>query len=93
MLYSLAMSYLLRRDDVIAHFGNNRAAVGRAFVPIIGRALTKAAVRQWPELVPPLRARELVEQYPELRELLLDPVTRLTRREMRDRLAAGAQPS
>jgi hypothetical protein len=80
------MSYLLRKSDVVAHFNDNFAAVGRAFEPITGKALTKVAVRQWPELVPELRARQLLEQYPELREFVLDPITRLSAAEMRERL-------
>ena len=81
------MSYLLRKKDVVHHFGDNMAAVGRAFEPIVPGGLTKVAIRSWPELVPELRARQLCDQYPELRELLLDPVTLLTTSEMRERLA------
>lgn len=80
------MSHLLRKADVLARFGNNNAAVARAFNPPISRV----AVRKWPELVPELRARQLLDLYPELRECVLDPVTRLTTAEMRLRL--GAQP-
>lgn len=78
------MSYLLRKADVVGHFGNNYAAVGRAFTPPI----TKVAVRNWPEIIPELRARQLIDTYPELKELLLDPVTLLTAKETRLRLGA-----
>lgn len=85
------MSFLLRKADVVRHFGNNMAAVGRAFAPLEPPAgLSRVSVKKWPELVPELRARQLLELYPELREYVLDPVTRLTAREMRARL--GAQP-
>lgn len=84
------MSNLLRKSDVVAHFGQNYAEVGRAFIPILDKPLTKVAVRQWGELVPELRARQLLEQYPELREFVLDPITRLSAREMRERLGADA---
>lgn len=87
------MAHLLRKADVLAYFGNNCAAVGRAFAPanVAGRALSKTAVRNWPEFVPELRARQLLEGYPELRDLVVDPVTRLTAREMRARLAGQAE--
>jgi hypothetical protein len=83
------MRYLLRKTDVIAYFDHNMAAVGRAFEPITGKALTKGAVRLWPDLVPELRARQLLEQYPALQEFVLDPVTLLTAQEMREQLATG----
>lgn len=86
---------LLRSKDVIAHFEGNHAAVGRAFAATShGQALSRVAIRKWPEFVPELRARQLIERYPELRELVVDPVTRLSAREMRERLAGeGAAAS
>lgn len=82
---------MLRASDVVAHFGGSCAATARAFAPITGSALSRNAVRQWPELVPELRTRQLLDHYPELRDLVLDPHTMLTLREMRRRLA-GATP-
>lgn len=71
---------LLRKADVIRHFGGNKAAVGRAC------GITRIAVHNWPDLVPELRARRLLDSHPELKDLLLDPVTRLTATEMRARI-------
>ena len=81
------MSYLLRKADVLQHFGNNAAAVGRALVsPDKPKGISRIAVRAWPDLVPELRARQLLEAYPDLRALVLDPVTLLTAQEMRERI-------
>lgn len=82
------MAYLLRKSDVVTHFGGSFAATGRAFAPILGngKGLSKVAVLKWSEMLPELRARQLIEQYPDLREFLLDPITRLSAREMRERL-------
>lgn len=84
------MSTLLRKSDVVAHFGGTFAGTARAFEPILDKPLSRAAVRQWPEVVPELRARQLLDHYPELKDLVLDPGTRLTLREMRERLTNGA---
>lgn len=90
------MSFLLRKSDVVAFFNGNMAEVGRAFAATThGKPLTKTAVRLWPDededgqpgLVPELRARQLLETYPDLREFVLDPITRLTPAETRARLA------
>lgn len=86
------MKTLLRSADVVAHFGPTNGHTARAFIPIIGRPLSKNAVRQWGEYVPELRARQLLDHYPNLRELVLDPVTRLTPAETRARLSAPAAP-
>lgn len=87
------MTTLLRKQDVVAHFGPTNGHTARAFIPIIGRALSKNAIRQWPDYVPELRAMQLLKQYPELQELVLDPSTRLTLREMRERLKRPAEQS
>lgn len=80
------MSYLLRKSDVVTHLGGSFASVGRAFAPILGKPMSKVAVRKWGELVPELRARQLLEHYPSLKEFVLDPETRLTAAEMRAKL-------
>ncbi len=82
------MKTLLRKKDVVAFFGPTFGHTGRAFTPILGKPLSKNAVRQWPDFVPELRALQLLKQYPALQDLVLDPVTRLTRVEMRERLNA-----
>lgn len=83
------MSTLLRKSDVLRHFGNNNAKVGRAFAPVVPpNGISRVAVHNWPELVPELRARQLLDLYPELRAFTLDPVTLLTAEEMRAKLAA-----
>lgn len=79
----------LRKSDVVAHFGGTFAGTARAFAPVIGQPLSRNAVRQWPDIVPELRARQLLDHYPELQDLVLDPGTRLTLREMRQRLGAA----
>lgn len=78
----------LRKKDVVAYFGGTYAATARAFEPAIGSPLSKNAVRQWQDIVPELRARQLLDYYPDLRDLVLDPSSRLTLREMRQRLGA-----
>lgn len=82
------MTILLRKTDVVAFFGPTNGHTARAFEPILGKPLSKNAIRQWPEYVPELRAMQLLKHYPALEELVLDPATRLTLREMRDRLKA-----
>lgn len=84
------MKTLLRKTDVVAFFGPTNGHTARAFIPIEGAALSKNAVRQWPEFVPELRALQLLKQYPGLQDLVVDPVTRLTRTEMRERLKGHA---
>lgn len=86
------MSSLLRKRDVVGHFGGSYAAVARAFQETThGRALSRVAVRNWPDVVPELRARQLVEGFPDLRAFLLDPITMLTASEMRERLTTKAR--
>ena len=81
---------------VLVTGGNGQ--VGRAFAATThGRPLTKTAVRNWPELeedgqpglVPELRARQLLDAYPDLRAFALDPITRLTPSEMRLKIGQG----
>jgi hypothetical protein len=51
-------------------------AVGRAFAATTHKkALVRQAVRQWDEYVPEHRARQLLDVYPDLRNLLLDPIS------------------
>ena len=78
------MPVLLRTSDVLALFNGNRAAVARAFDPPISRI----AVRYWREYVPELRARQLLERHPELKDHVVDPETGLSLAQMRERLAA-----
>lgn len=78
------MPILLRKSDVLPFFGNNQAAVARDFDPQISRI----AVHRWPDLVPELRARQLLDRHPELRDYVLDPVTGLNAVETRERLQA-----
>lgn len=71
---------LLPKTAVIKHFGGSMAAVGRAFAATTHRgALTRVAVRNWPAMVPELRARQLLDAYPELAAFVLDPITRRRR--------------
>lgn len=81
---------LLRKSDVVTFFGN-MAEVGRAFATTSNnKALSKVAVHAWGDLLPELRARQLLDGYPGLRDFVLDPVTRLTAAEMRQRLSPEA---
>src|SRR3546814_20070123 len=74
---------LLRKDDVLALFGDNAAAVGRDFSPPISRI----AVSKWGDYLPPLRARQLLDRHPELADCVVDPYTDLSLLQMRQRLA------
>jgi len=82
------MTTLLRKADVVAFFGNSYAKTARAFEPFLDKPLSRNAVRQWPDIVPELRARQLLDHYPDLKAYVLDPVTRLTTIETRERLQA-----
>ena len=81
------MSILLRKSVVLALFGGNHAAVGRDFTPPISRV----AVLNWPEFLPELRARQLLERHAELKQDVVDPETGLSLREMRERLGATSE--
>lgn len=74
---------LLRVADLVADtkFGSG-AAIARAFTP----ALSRAAVSQWGEYLPPDRARELLSRHPELYELQVDEQTGMTMKQMRERI-------
>lgn len=66
----------LRKADVVRYFDGNMATVGRAFVATTHRkALSRIAVFNWPDLLPELRARQLLEAYPDLGRFVLDPIT------------------
>lgn len=62
------MSRKILKKDVVAYFGT-MAEVARAFDP----PLTRQAVNRWPEHVPELRARQLIEKIPDLQLFLSDP--------------------
>lgn len=87
--FCIDMAILLRKSDVLDLFNGNHAAVGRDFNP----ALSRVAVLKWPEFVPELRARQLLDRHPRLKELQVDPETGLSLREMRERLSPPAQPT
>jgi len=76
------MRPLIRKSDVLGLYDGNHAAVARAFTP----PLSRVAVRNWPDYVPELRARQLLEIHPELRDFVLDQETGMTPRQMRERL-------
>ena len=82
------MENQLRKKDVLAYFGNSGTKVARALAAIRGKYTQQAVVR-WGEFVPELPARQLLDHYPELKELVLDPTTGLSLRDMRERLAPG----
>ena len=82
------MANKLRKSDVIAFFDNNGAKVARALAAIRGK-YTQQAVFRWGEFVPELPARQLLDHYPELKDLVLDPATGLSLRDMRQRLTPG----
>ena len=83
------MSIQLRKKDVLAHFGNNCAEVARAITTIQGFPISRVSVGRWKEIIPELKARKLLDHYPELREYVLDPATGLSLRDMRARLTPG----
>lgn len=83
------MSIRLRKSDVVRHFGNNMAEVGRACIsPDRPNGINRISVRAWGEFVPELTARRLVERYPDLRDYVVDPETGLTLQQMREALKA-----
>jgi hypothetical protein len=71
-----APDILLPKAAVVSYFGGNMAAVGRAFVPTTHREkLSRIAVLRWGQYVPEPRARQLLDVYPDLHNLLLDPIS------------------
>lgn len=86
------MSNLLRKTDVVRFFGDNMAATARACVsPRKPKGLSRVAVVRWGEYVPELTAIRLLENYPALREFVVDPASGLTLQEMRNAVAAAPQ--
>lgn len=83
------MSIQLRKKDVLAYFGNNGAAVARAITAIQEQPMSRVSVSRWKDIIPELKARKLLDAYPELKECVLDPTTGLSLRDMRERLAPG----
>ena len=51
--------------------------------------MSRVSVGRWKEIIPELKARKLLDHYPELREYVLDPATGLSLRDMRARLTPG----
>lgn len=83
------MTILLRKSDVFERFGGTAPKVALAFAPFLDKPLARQAPLQWGEFLPELRARQLIEHYPDMKDLVVDPKTGLSLREMRSRLIAG----
>lgn len=67
---------LLPKVAVVRYFGGSMGAVGRAFLRTTHRKpLVRQTVRLWGEYVPEHRARQLLDVYPDLKALLLDPIS------------------
>lgn len=72
----------IRKADVLEAF----SGVGAQVATLLG--INRVSVYGWGEYVPELSARRLLELRPDLQDLVVDPATGLSLREMRRRLAA-----
>jgi hypothetical protein len=59
--------------------------------PRTGRPYHKTQVGRWGDLLPELQSRQLVEQFPELRDYVLDQVTGMSIADMRAAVVAAAE--
>lgn len=57
--------------------------------PATGKAYNKSQITRWNGVLPELQSRQLVEQYPALRDHIIDPETGLTPVEMRSLVKGG----
>lgn len=71
----------IRKDDVLEAFDGVGAHVAALL------SIHRVSVYGWGEFVPELSARRLLELRPDLQDLVVDPATGLSLREMRRRLA------
>ncbi len=79
------MPTTMLKKDVVDHFGGNKAAVARAISQARGAPYTRAAVCQWGDQVPELACLMLLKYDTGLQELVIDPESGLSLREMRRR--------
>lgn len=82
----------LRTSDVKAALGlTNNSALAALLPPnpSTGRPYNKSQVGRWGECLPELQSRQLVDQFPALRDHVLDPVTGMSAIEMRAKVSLG----
>lgn len=70
LVRTMSKARTIRKADLLAHCGNSQARVARLFRPPISRS----AVCQWGEELPPGRVHDLIEEHPELKTLLVQPI-------------------